>query len=144
MSRFDKIGKALILLREKADLSQKELARMAGITPGMLSNYENGVTMPSLDSLGKLLDALGVDLARFEVALDVVNDRSLRRDSLDPLASEREAVLGGGDLGRFLDTEGEISDDVRPAVVEMIHGLRSVARRVYRSLLEMRRGGSGS
>lgn len=141
MSRFDKIGKALILLRERANLSQKDLAHQAGITPGMLSNYENAVTTPSLASLGKILDSLRVDLARFEVALDVVNDRPLKRGSLEAMSGAGEPVLAGGDLVRFLDAEGEIPADARPALLEMVHGFRSVARRIYRSFVERPRGG---
>lgn len=57
--------------RHRLKLSQGELARMIGTDQSTVSNWERGITRPSLESLGKIADALGIartDLAR--IALD--------------------------------------------------------------------------
>lgn len=78
MPVFEELGRALRWLREKAGQRQYETAIAAGITKAMLSAYETGKQRPSLDSLEKVLEALGADLATLERALDHVNERPPR------------------------------------------------------------------
>jgi transcriptional regulator with XRE-family HTH domain len=47
-------------LRDRADLTQEELARRAGIHRTQISMIEGGERMPRLDTLIKLAGALGV------------------------------------------------------------------------------------
>ncbi len=134
MPRFDNVGKAILLLREKQNKSQKELAAEAGITGAMLSNYETGVKKPSIDSLGKILDALGLYLGKIDDALDMVNDRDYRRGE-EP---RREAVTGspeGVDLPRFLGAQGELPPDLELGFTEMVRGFQRVARHVYQTMV---------
>lgn len=74
-SRFDKLGAALRLLRRRDGRKQRQLAEAAGMTPMMLSGYEKATRVPTLESLGRVLDALGLPLASLDEALDIVNDR---------------------------------------------------------------------
>lgn len=131
MARFDNLGPVIGLLREKAGLNQKELAKRAGITPAMLSGYENGIESPSLASLGKILDALDLYLGTLDDGLDLVNERpSRRRRTSDPRGEPVEGV----DLPRFLGTDDEpLPPRVARAFVEMIRGFRQVARVLYHS-----------
>lgn len=76
MPVFEGLGKALRWLRNKQDKRQYQLAKEAGITKAMLSAYETGKQRPSLETLEKILEALGVDLADLHDALDVVNERT--------------------------------------------------------------------
>ena len=46
--------------REKNGLSQKELARMLGRSVQTISNWENQVNFPGLDTFDKLCDILNV------------------------------------------------------------------------------------
>lgn len=134
MPRFDNVGKAILLLREKQNKSQKVLAAEAGITGAMLSNYETGVKKPSLDSLGKILDALGLYLGKLDDALDVVNDREYRRGE-EP---RREAATGapeGVDLPRFLGAQGELTPDLELGFSEMVRGFQRVARHIYQNMV---------
>lgn len=118
-------------LRERAGLSQKELAARAGITPAMLSNYETGVKAPSLQSLGRILDALDLYLGSLDDALDLINERPPRRKGTSDPRSE---PIEGVDLPRFLGTDGEaLPPRVSRAFIEMIRGFRQVARLLYRS-----------
>jgi len=57
---FEHLGAALRLLREQAGLSQTRAAREAGMGKSQLSKYETGRELPKLDSLARLLQALGV------------------------------------------------------------------------------------
>lgn len=131
MGRFDRLGPTLITLRERAGLTQKDLAVRAGITPAMLSGYETGSTEPTLQSLGSILDALDLYLGTFDDALDLLNERPpRRRTTQDP----RGEAIEGVDLPRFLGTDGEpLPPRVSRAFIEMIRGFRQVARLLYRS-----------
>ncbi len=131
MARFDRLGPTLVTLRERAGLSQKELAARAGITPAMLSGYETGATEPSLQTLGGILDALDLYLGTLDDALDLLNERPTRRHATrDP----RGEAIEGVDLPRFLGTDGEpLPPRVSRAFIEMIRGFRQVARVLYRS-----------
>jgi transcriptional regulator with XRE-family HTH domain len=131
MARFDRIGTAIATLRERAGLSQRDLAGHAGITPAMLSNYETGAKEPSLHSLGRILDALGAGLGSVDDALDLVNGRPPRRTATDEARGE---AVAGLDLALFLGVESEeLPPRVSPAFTEMIRAFRQVARVLYRS-----------
>ena len=49
-------------LRENAGLSQAELAAKLGIKQATYSNYENGVTKPTVDIASSIADYYGVSL----------------------------------------------------------------------------------
>lgn len=60
-----KISSRLVSLRSYAGISRYQLAKMTGIAATQLAQYENGKTVPSIDSLSKILDALGCTLSEF-------------------------------------------------------------------------------
>ena len=49
--------------REKAGMSQRELADRAGLSPGAIGQYETNRKTPRLETLRRLADALGVSVA---------------------------------------------------------------------------------
>lgn len=53
---------ALRMLRAKADISQEELARRAGVSTASVVNWEDGKYMPSLATAVKLADIFGVTI----------------------------------------------------------------------------------
>lgn len=59
------LGFKLKLLREAFGLSQRELAKRAGVTNSNISMIEQGQVSPSVQSLGKILDAFPLSLAEF-------------------------------------------------------------------------------
>ncbi len=61
---FD-VGARLRALREKHELSQRELAKRAGVSNAIISLIEQNRTSPSVGSLKKVLDGLPVSLAEF-------------------------------------------------------------------------------
>jgi transcriptional regulator with XRE-family HTH domain len=58
---FAEMGRTLRDLREAAGLTQAALARKAGVGKSQLSRYELGKELPKLETLEKLLTALGTD-----------------------------------------------------------------------------------
>lgn len=62
--RFD-IGARLRAIRESRGLSQRELARRAGMTNGAISLIEQNKNSPSVASLKKVLDGIPMSLAEF-------------------------------------------------------------------------------
>ena len=59
------LGSRLQEIRKRHKLSQRELARRAGMHNGTISLIESNKTSPSVESLKKLLDCLSVSLADF-------------------------------------------------------------------------------
>lgn len=55
-----KVGEILAMLRRERNLGQKELAAYLNLSTGTISNYENGVHSPDLDTLCRLADFFGV------------------------------------------------------------------------------------
>ncbi|APZ44164.1 cupin domain-containing protein [Acidihalobacter ferrooxydans] len=59
------VGKRLRHLRKQYGFSQRELAKQAGVTNGMISQIEQGRASPSVGSLKRILDCMGLSLAVF-------------------------------------------------------------------------------
>ena len=64
MSGFD-VGARLKQLRLRAALSQRELAKRAGVTNSTISLIEQNSVSPSVSSLKKILDAMPVSISEF-------------------------------------------------------------------------------
>jgi transcriptional regulator with XRE-family HTH domain len=60
-----RIGTRLRDLRSARELSLRQLARLIGASPSLLSQIENGKVTPSVDTLYLLAGALGVPVAAF-------------------------------------------------------------------------------
>lgn len=104
------VAERIRIARKNAGLSQKELGDKLNMSPVMISQYENGVRNPKLETLQKIADALDVlmsDLLTFDVLsslekTDVENWVSLigdtNRDKIDEFmlmlndSGQKEAV----------------------------------------------------
>ena len=62
---LEEIGPKIRDLRAAADLTQGELAELAGLTDGFISQVERGRTSIAIDNLKQILDALNVSLSDF-------------------------------------------------------------------------------
>ncbi|MCY6958830.1 helix-turn-helix domain-containing protein [Clostridium brassicae] len=65
MTKFDKqkiIGKTIKDKRRKMKLTQLEVAEKTDLSRNYISDIENGRYMPSVNTLIKLVDFLGMDL----------------------------------------------------------------------------------
>lgn len=82
------LGPRLRALRARHGLSQRELARRAGVTHAMISLVETERVSPSVSSLKKILDGVPLSLAEF-FTLDVDDERRIfyRAEDLPDVAS---------------------------------------------------------
>jgi transcriptional regulator with XRE-family HTH domain len=89
------IGKRLRELRASAGLSLRQLAKLIGASPSLLSQIENGKVTPSVDTLYELSRALGTPVASFfgEGAADQPSGAGdawvVRRDRRQRISLER-------------------------------------------------------
>jgi transcriptional regulator with XRE-family HTH domain len=147
------LGKALRWLRAKQDRRQYELAAAAGITKAMLSAYETGKQKPSLDTLEKILDALGADLADLHDALQIVNDRRPQPDRGAGAASpawrahlrERrdegdDSAAPATDVYAVLGLDHPLASAEEEAFIEMLNGFHRLLRYMHYSLSEAAAG----
>jgi transcriptional regulator with XRE-family HTH domain len=81
---------SLAILRIIAEMSQSELAEVAGLTPSAISDYERAKVDPQTHSLRKLLRALNLPLSALDDAQAFILAIRAQRDAED------EALLGGG------------------------------------------------
>lgn len=130
---FEGLGKALRWIRQRQGKKQYEVAEAAGITKAMLSSYENGKQRPALDTLERILDALGIDLDYLAHSLRMVRQEGERRGERPP---GRPAY--GSPLGPYLDLERTLGLDRRlepgeeQAVGQMLEGYHNLLRYILR------------
>ncbi len=87
-----RIGTTIRLFRERQGLSQRALAEAAGISAAALSQLESGQSSPSVATLEKLADGLGVAIAAF--FLEPRNSPDVEIFDLDERPSVRLAQGG--------------------------------------------------
>lgn len=111
---FANVGKALIRLRERTGLSQAAVARRAGCGKSQLSKYENGKELPKLDSLERVLTALGASYISFFWIVHTIDHNTsyqpLSRAEIDDLfgrLSRDIFTLHGTVVKELPDEEGE-------------------------------------
>jgi transcriptional regulator with XRE-family HTH domain len=83
-----KTARMLRYARRGAGLTQRQLAERAGMPQATVGRIEAGLTTPRVDTLEKLLRAVGQSLA-LEEARGADEDRSLLRDRLRMTPGER-------------------------------------------------------
>ena len=139
MNTFDGLHQALRWLRNRRGLQQKEIAEAAGITRGMLSAYENGKQNPSLETLDKLLQALGAGLPELYEALSL--QQGAQVPPARPSASTRppldnSTVPAGLDLNlyKLLDIDRPLSVDQEHALRQVLAGFHQLVRAKLREL----------
>lgn len=81
------VAKRLKSLRQSLALSQREVARRAGITNGTLSLIEQGKVSPSVASLEKVLSGLGMGLADFFSSSDLAHATVIPEHSFEHIST---------------------------------------------------------
>lgn len=99
-----KFNEKLKEARDRADLTQKQLAEAAGISTRMVQMYENGTHYPRANVAKKLSDALGISVTYLLSENDAIladaeekGGASARRD-VAALIGEVSALFAGGTL----------------------------------------------
>ncbi|HEX5761473.1 MAG TPA: helix-turn-helix transcriptional regulator [Thermoanaerobaculia bacterium] len=125
MHLFENLGRALRWLRDRQGKKQYEVAESAGITKGMLCAYETGKQRPSLETLDKLLLALGCDLLALHEALALVSGRYA---ALQVAAPRPSAPRGAYPLPP--PEAGAVSDLPVAGVGEVLRGFHALVRQL--------------
>ena len=55
---METFGSRIILLRERADITQVKLSKIVGVTKSTMSKYENGISIPNAELIGRIAAAL--------------------------------------------------------------------------------------
>ena len=105
------LGQRLRELRDKADLSLRELAKRIGVSSPFLSDIELGRRFPSEEILAKLAGALNVSLEDFK-----------QYDNRGPIA----------DLKRLMDSDPKLGFAFRTAVEKVKSGELSAEELIAR------------
>ncbi|MBI4773455.1 MAG: helix-turn-helix domain-containing protein [Deltaproteobacteria bacterium] len=88
------IGREVRTFRKKIDLTVAELAKLAGLSTGMLSKIENGIASPSLATLQALSTALHIPVTAFFRRYEEGRDASFVRSG-EGLIIERRGTRAG-------------------------------------------------
>lgn len=73
-SNLQHIGAIIKTLRKSAEITQTELAKEAGLTQAVISQFEDGKRIPSTRAIGKIAKALNVPLERLLSDNTTTND----------------------------------------------------------------------
>jgi DNA-binding XRE family transcriptional regulator len=142
MGAFQDLGKALRWLRTRQDRKQYEIAEAAGITKAMLSAYETGKQNPSIETLEKILAALGVDLMELHNALQVNATGDEGRDdavwSSYQRQRQRARPFGGvetrSNVYHVLGIDHPLPAEHEFALSQMLGGFHQLVRHIYHEL----------
>lgn len=108
------IGLRLKLIRERNGLSQRELAKRAGITNSNISMIEQGLVSPSINSLARVLSGIPMSLAQFfacdplDVGVVVYSAESLMQQQITTAVGVRQQIIANEKHQRKLDMLREI------------------------------------
>ncbi len=140
------VGKRLKSIRLMRGISQRELAKISGVTNSMISQIEQNQVNPSVGSLKKILDAIPISMGEF-FTLEMESDDKIfySEDELTDLgdglvkmllvgskhngrklAILREVYPAGADTGtEFIQHEGEEGGIIIRGEIEITVGSKS-------------------
>ncbi|HKV49124.1 MAG TPA: helix-turn-helix transcriptional regulator [Candidatus Acidoferrales bacterium] len=114
------IGEVIKSYRGDRGLSQGDIERRTGLLRCYLSRVENGHTVPSLETLAKIAEAMEINLADFFPGTDTPQDRETRK-VLGELSEEEIRFLA--DIKRYSTS---LSDDDKRLVLAMIRKMAAI------------------
>ncbi|MBI3406032.1 MAG: helix-turn-helix transcriptional regulator [Acidobacteria bacterium] len=123
------IGEVIRSFRGARGLSQGDIERRTGLLRCYLSRVENGHTVPSLETLAKIAEAMEISLADFFPGTETPRDKESQR-MLNELSQDEIRFLG--EIKKYTST---LSDRDRKLVLAMIRNMATVippSRRVSR------------
>lgn len=117
------IGEVIRSYRNDRGLSQGDIERRTGLLRCYLSRVENGHTVPSLETLAKIAEAMDINLADFFPGADTAQDRETKR-ALGELSEEEIRFLA--EIKRYSTT---LTEDDKKLVLAMIRKMATVVPR---------------
>ena len=134
-SETPKVGARVRSLRRERGLTIEQLAAATGLTKGFISQLERDRTAPSLSSIARICDALGVRLSHiFEAEPPPALVRRHERAVADAAFSTRSYLLSSREEPRFQVIESEVApaagagDELSslPGEVEFVYVLEGI------------------
>lgn len=107
------IGEKIAKYRKSKDLSIRELAKMAEVTPSLLSQIERGLANPSVNSLKSIANALNAPLFTFFTSEVIKEDLIVRGDK------RRKVILPGDNNVIYEMLMPGISDNLEFAIMDL-------------------------
>ena len=105
-----RVGARVRSLRRERGLTIEQLAAATGLTKGFISQLERDRTAPSLSSIARICDALGVRLSTiFEREPAPALVRRHERPTIETPFSTRNHLLPSRDEARFQAVESEVA-----------------------------------
>jgi transcriptional regulator with XRE-family HTH domain len=114
------IGDVIRTYRAERGLSQGDIERRTGLLRCYLSRVENGHTVPSLETLAKIAEALNISLADFFPGGQTQGDREVHK-MLSELSEDEVRFLG--EIKRYTTT---LSDEDKRLVLAMIRKMATI------------------
>src|SRR5438128_10683584 len=114
------IGEVIRSYRGQRGLSQGDIERRTGLLRCYLSRVENGHTVPSLETLAKIAEAMEIALADFFPGSETVRDRDTQK-ILGELSEDEIRFLS--EIKRYSTT---LSDGDKRLVLAMIRKMASL------------------
>jgi len=114
------IGDVIRSYRVERGLSQGDIERRTGLLRCYLSRVENGHTVPSLETLAKIAEALGITLADFFPGTETPSERDAQK-MLGELSEEEIRFLG--EIRKYSTT---LSEGDRRLVLAMIRKMATL------------------
>jgi len=87
-----RLGNRIRYLRNRAGVTQAQLAERVDISPEFMSRVERGLKAPSLDSANKIADALGITLS------DLFDFQETQRGEKEELVKGLQGMLAVADV----------------------------------------------
>jgi transcriptional regulator with XRE-family HTH domain len=113
------IGDVIRAYRNDRGLSQGDIERRTGLLRCYLSRVENGHTVPSLETLAKIAEAMGITIADFFPGAESPQDAETKK-LLGELSEEEIRFLG--EIKRYSNT---LSEEDKKLVLAMIRKMAS-------------------
>ncbi len=114
------IGEVIRSYRGQRGLSQGDIERRTGLLRCNLSRVENGHTVPSLETLAKIVEAMDISLADFFPGTETPRDRDTQK-MLGELSEDEIRFLS--EIKRYSTS---LSDDDKRLVLAMIRKMASL------------------
>jgi transcriptional regulator with XRE-family HTH domain len=114
------IGEVIRTYRSQRGLSQGDIERRTGLLRCYLSRVENGHTVPSLETLAKIAEAMDISLADFFPGTETTRDRETQK-MLGELSQDEIRFLV--EIKRYTTT---LSDGDKRLVLAMIRKMASL------------------
>ena len=113
------IKENLKALRKQHNLSQQELAKIAGVTDKAISTWESGTRIPRMGAIQKMADYFGLQKS------DIIEDNSrILSDDADAWAHALETESNESDAQLLQNAKRDLSPEDYRLVIALIKRLR--------------------